>query len=134
MKKILVFGIITLFIAVGIQPVIASVQQIKETKIEDNGEGDLNFGFILVFASYNINYMRPTYPLSGEIVECIDLETGNEVMKEKTGFFGLCLFKFLPMGRDYKLVVSTENGYDSYIVRNLWFFQRAYLEYTVSYK
>ena len=134
MKKVIVIGVIALFVVVGFQPATANdIAVSKETTEENNESGDWGFGFILCSATYEREMDRNTYRLRWAVVECIDLETGNVVRQEKTGFFGFCLFKFLPMGRDYKLTVSTEDGDDWFIVRDLGFFSRAYLYYMIPF-
>ena len=131
-KKGLVVGIIILFIGVGVQPANADdISEIKETTEENNDSGDWGYGFILCYASIEYVQYRYSIFLSWKVVECIDLETGNVVRQDRTGLFGFCLFKYLPMGRDYKLTISTEEGSDSIIVRDLIYLKRADLRIIV---
>jgi len=99
--------------------------------VENKDSDDWGFGFILCYASIEYAELRHSIWLPWEMVECIDLETGNVVRQERTGLFGFCLFKYLPMGRDYKLTISTEEGSDSIIVRDLLFLKRVGLRITV---
>ena len=91
--------------------------------VENKDSGEWGYGFILCFVSKGYVNGHHSGPLQGEVVKCIDLETGDVVRQERTGFFGFCLFKFLTIGNDYKLMVSSENINDSFIVRDLVFFQ-----------
>ena len=134
--KFLVVGVIVLLIGLAVQTGVANdvyinneMKQVDEKIYEYKFVRELNFGFILVLATYGIYNQRPTLPLSWERVECIDLETGEVVMQEKTGRFGFCLFKYLPMRHDYKLIVSNSMGEDWSIVRNTGIFQRVHLHY-----
>jgi hypothetical protein len=133
-RKGLVLGIILLFI--GVLSSVSSANdtsEIKETVEENNDSGDWGFGFILCWATYTHVGGRTIYPLSREKVECIDLETGNVIKQGTTGLFGFYLFKFLPLGRDYKLTISTEDGSDSFIVSKLGLFEYVHLWFILLY-
>jgi hypothetical protein len=127
MKKVMIIGTVLLFILINISSGVSSKDiSINEESIEENVEPrGWNLGFILLRVTYmefSIWYKVGFY---GQTVKCEDKETGEIIRTGKTGFFGFYLFKFLPMGHDYKITAITDKyGTMSRTVKNLGFFQR----------
>lgn len=132
--KALVVAIIVLFLSVSIQPAFADdintniePKEEEETIIEDNELGGLNYGFIFVSATYREHQSRQAFRLRWTVIDCIDFNTGEVVMQEKTGRFGFCLFKFLPQGYDYRLIVPSLGGGSWCVIEDMGFFHRVHL-------
>jgi len=127
-KKGLVIGIIILFIGVGIQPTSANDISIsKEITEKNNDSDDWGYGFIFVSATFRRQMERTTWRLRWTVIDCIDLETGKVVMQEKTGMFGFCLFKFLPRGHDYRLIVPSLGGSSWCVIEDMGLFHKVRL-------
>ena len=124
-KKFLsIVGITFLLIGVSIQPAIAdSIVVNRESTQWNNDSGDWDLGFILCQVIFiNPNSRQIIYG-RGEIVECLDLDTGEEI-QGKTRLLGFHLFKFLTIGHDYEISVDTEYGYSEFTIEYLGFFSR----------
>ena len=120
--KTLVVGVIVLFIGLGIQPAYALTNDEQIIKEENNNsEGHWGFGVIECYIEVKINsptwpFMPPIYmyiPLTGTIITCKDLDTGN--IRIGIAKFGLKSFRFLPLGHDYKLTFGILLGEERYI-------------------
>jgi hypothetical protein len=121
--KSLVVGVIVLFIGVGIQPAFAITDNGENIKAGNNENGDdLGTGFIL--CNVWLELYNPAYPewsgakylyipYTGIIITCKDLDTG----KTRIGIakLGLKLFKFLPLGHDFKLEFGINKWEERYI-------------------
>jgi hypothetical protein len=129
-KKGLVVGIIVMFI--GVSVCSSKDASICKDAIEENiDSGGWNLGFILGRVTYFEIASMWEYSVKGEIVECIDIDTGEVIAQVKTGFFGFYLFAFLPMGYDYKIISYFEYSKLSGKVEDLGFFQRIDFMHTV---
>jgi hypothetical protein len=108
----------------------ANVQKKNKIKVfgeessEKEDSRDINLGFILC----RVCYMRIgewfQFGLPGQKIECVDLDTGEVVAEGKTRIFGYYLFKFLPLGHDYKITAHYEFGWDTKKVNDLGLFQK----------
>jgi hypothetical protein len=105
----------------------ANVITVNKELSEDDDSGSLNYGFILCRVCYMESPIWVKSSLPGQRVECVDLDTGELIAQGKTHVFGLFLFKFLPMGRDYKIIADTSYWLDSKKIEDLGFFQ--YVEF-----
>jgi hypothetical protein len=125
MKRGLVVGISILVIGVSVLSSVSSkeVTIYNKTIDEHNYSEDWNLGFILGRVTYFEIGIWLESGVFGEKIECIDLDTGEVVSQEKTGIFGFFLFKFLPIGHNYKIISYFEYSQLSKKVENLGFFQ-----------
>jgi len=108
--KTLVVGVIVLFIGMGVQPAYAYEDIEQNIIVKNYKNGDTSgIGLILcnlwqkirnpVYPFYPGEYL--TVPLTGTIIKCKDLDTG--ITRIGIAKLGLKLFKFLPIGHDYKI-------------------------------
>jgi len=110
--KTLVIGIIILFLGVTINPAVAEEDKVQKTDLEIEGnEKSSGRGFIVC-------YTRIGFPISGiylpatlSLVICEDLDTGR-LRFGITRFLGIHVFKFLPMGHNYKLNAYPQSAWD----------------------
>lgn len=130
----MVVAVILFFIGLGVQPTFADNVNIniepkeKEEKIiEDDVIRGFDYGFIFVSATYRQHQSRQEYRLRWTVIDCIDFKTGEVVMQEKTGFFGFCLFKYLPQGYNYRLIVPSLGGGSWCVIEDMGFFHRVHL-------
>lgn len=123
-KKILkVVGITFLFLGVGIQSAIADeipVSIVKESSEEENSL-DINLGFILCSVRHIFWPERARRFTLNVNFECKDLDTGK-IVENKTCLFGFHLFKFLTVGHDYEIKVTTSEGQETERVEDLGIF------------
>ena len=92
--------------------------------IEKDNSEVWGLGFILCRVTYFEIGIWIELGLRGQKVKCIDLDTGEVVSQGKTRIFGFFLFKFLPIGHDYKIIADTIYGEDSKKVEDLFLFQK----------
>ena len=131
MEKVIVIGIIALFIFVGVQPAFATEPVISTDIVKEENSRDINLGFILCRVTYiEIGIWWET-GFHGQIVELKDLETGEVIAQGKTGFFGFILFPFLAIGHDYRITAYTNYGPDSKKVEDLGLFQTIKIVYII---
>jgi hypothetical protein len=105
--KTLAVAVIILFIGLGVQPAFAvdvstSIADSEDEYIKTNTS--IGFGFIVcrTFFVYEVLGRDWYFPLPNFIIICEDLDTGNKRIGY-AGLLGLHIFKFLPIGHDYKL-------------------------------
>ena len=132
--KVLSVAVIVLFMSFSIQSVFADdintniePKEEEETISEGGDVVGLDYGFIFVSATYRRQNERTTWRLSWTVIDCIDFNTGELVMQEKTGMLGFCLFKFLPQGFDYELIVPSLDGNSWCVIEDMGFFHRVNL-------
>jgi hypothetical protein len=118
-------AVILLFVGLGVQPAVADKEQKIETEINDN-EDDLGFGLILCNVYSKIpNPAYPDFfpfehffmPATGTIITCKDLDTGN--IRIGMAKYGWKLFKFLPIGHDYKIECFGVFNWEKRYINNL---------------
>ena len=120
--KSLVVGVIVLFIGVGIQTAIAF-----ETE-ESNDRG-----FILCYTRVGLSKYKFYFPATLTIVKCEDLDTGK-IRIGITRFTGFHIFKYLPMGHNYKISAYPLNTWDDdIIINNLGIVDIAIISYTFNW-
>ena len=126
LRKSLVVGVAILFIGICILPIVSSKDEsIRNRSIEQESDsGDKGLGFILCRVTYFEIGIWIELGLPGQNVKCINIDTGEVVRQGKTRVFGFYLFKFLPMGRDYKIIADTIYGKESKKVEDLFLFQK----------
>jgi hypothetical protein len=124
--KLLVVGVIVLFIGVGVQPAFAvdvSVSKTSDNEKECNKKhNSIGLGFIMVVTGggWPISPYRTFYiPVGFVSVSCIDLDTGY-IRYGTTRFLSFYIFKFLKRGHSFK--ISSESSYfdaDDVYINNL---------------
>lgn len=121
--KTIILGTIFLFIGLGIQPVLA------------NQDNDLiKRGFIVCYTRIGFPKSNFYLPATLSIVICEDLDTGN-IRIGITRFSGFHIFKFLPMGHDYKISAYPFDLWDNdIIVNNLCKLDIAIISYSIDWK
>jgi hypothetical protein len=100
------------------------IKSFGEESSEKDDSRDIKLGFIFCRVCYMKIGEWFQFGLPGEKIECVDLDTGEVVAEGKTRIFGFYLFKFLPLGHDYKITAHYEYGWDSKNVKDLGFFQK----------
>ena len=123
--KILTVAIILLFVSIGIQPGFAHEipSSIRKDIYSKDDSRENGLGFILCIVLHIDFIARKSWiPLFVEF-ELTDYDTG-ELIEKKKCLLGVHLFKFLPMGNNYIINVSTLVVNDTALVQNLGFFQK----------
>jgi hypothetical protein len=121
MKKLLIIGIIALFISIGFQPVFANDVSVNTDKTKGNSDSG-DSGFSLIFCKvYHFDYiLRIRYHAFLVKFELRDLDTGD-LMQEKSRLFGIHLFTNLKMGNDYEITVTSPLGSKTIRTKNISF-------------
>jgi len=103
--KSLVIGVVILFLCVGIHPAVAEEDREQKTDVEIEGnEKSSGRGFIVCKTRFWSNIFDRYIPVPLNLVICENLDTGI-IRFGFTHYLGFHVFKFLPMGHDYKLNV-----------------------------
>ena len=135
--KLLVVGVIVLFIGMGINSAFAvdvSISKTSDNEMECNKKhNSIGLGFIMCLTAGEF-YFTPNQviliPVGFVLVSCTDLDTGE--VRYGFTFVSFCFFKFLKRGHSYKIsaVPSNFNSDDVYI-NNLKFFEVVQLVHKV---
>ena len=124
MKKIIILGVLFLFVGMGFQPAFAIEIPASNTNVTSSKVEMLDFGlgFILCIVLH-VDFIGRTswIPLFVEF-ELTDYDTG-ELIEKKNCLLGVHLFRFLPRGRNYMINVTTLRVSDTALVNNLGFFK-----------
>ena len=126
--KLLVIGVIVLFIGVGIQPAIATIEPEERIDIQQNEGGNNQvevplFGFCVLLV-WTYTTIGGYIPDGLTKLKCEDLDTGK-IRNRTSGIFGYKLFIGLNRGHTYR-ITATEHTEASEVIELLDFWN--YLE------
>jgi len=131
MKKLLIFGIIALFICMGIQPAFANNVYIESNKTKENNDStDIGFSFILCEVYHFFYILRIRRRAFFVNFEIRDFDTG-ELIQEKSRLFGIHLFSGLHLGKNYEITVTTSYDSKTIIIKDIGFFNYKTLDIIV---
>jgi len=121
-KHLLVVGIVFLFVGMCFQPAFANESFISTDIVkEGDNSRDLKLGFILCSVRHIFWPERARRFTWNVNFECKDLDTGK-IVENKTCLFGLHLFKYLTIGHDYEIKVTTSEGQETEKIEDLGLF------------
>jgi hypothetical protein len=124
LNKILIVSVIFLFVGMGFQPAFANEIPASNTKVTSSKveTRDFGLGFILCVVLH-VDFIGRTCWIPWFVeFKLTDYDTG-ELIEKKNCLFGVHLFRFLPMGKNYMINVTTLMVSDTALVKNLGFFK-----------
>ena len=122
--KALTVAVIILFIGLGVQQALADKipNSVVKESFEDDNSPDINLGFILCSVRHIFWPERARRFTWNVNFECKDLDT-DKIVENKTCLFGFHLFKFLTVGHDYEIKVTTSEGQETEKIDDLGIFR-----------
>jgi hypothetical protein len=133
MNKIQIVSLLVSLMLVMIPSIIVTASNPfinKETRNKNYEPLDANLSFIFCKVLLVVWYSGFTTIAWNVKFEIKDLDT-CEIIEEKTRIIGMNLFKFLKMGHDYEIKVTTSYGQETLLIEDLNFFQSKTIKFLI---